>query len=535
VTHYSAETETNLPAAARANEDLRAAHYLRLFLAVFLVLFLCGAGYDASEGVNHYDLAQNIVRTGSIGMERNPSTVYIQGPDGRRYSMHEIGNALTMLPWVAAGNLLSHVAGSRLTLDKADRLSAFLICLNGPLELAGICAVVLWILVRRFGFSSPIAMRTCIALAFGTTLFPYTKLAYDGLLLSALLVGALGCAWAFDEKPRTWLALLGGFFLAFGIITKIPGVFFVPAILWCLAAASWRAHHSWTGIAKVLTAAGAPLVAAVVWLGYYNALRTGHPWLPPVLTGPSASYHTFRGANFFIALAGVLLSPGKSIFFYSPPLLLGVAGWCLMYRVRRTDALLLAGFVLPFFLWQCSWKYWTGDWGWGPRYFLIIVAPLVIPVAFWLNQATRAKRRVWAAILAWGLVIQIAAVWNNWEYRFAVLVDSGHSESQMIWSPRYNLWVDSILNVGRNVERMAGRRAYDVLPGSSPLHTQAVNTVNIWWLNAPFGGRAQACLLAAIMFLVVLDYFLWRSLLVRSGEKASSPLPLSQGRPALAP
>ena len=513
----------------------RAAYYVRFFLAIFLVLFLCGAGYDASEGVNHYDLAQNIVRTGSLGMEHNPSTVFTTGPDGRRYSMHEIGNALTMVPWVMAGNALSRLTGNRLELDKTDRLSAFLICLNGPIELAALCTAFLWILLRRFVFSTTVAVRTCVALAFGTTLFPYSKLAYDGLLLSALLVGALACAWAFEERPRIWLAALCGFLLGYGVITKIPGILFVPAIIWCLGAAAWRATRSRTETAKVLAIAGIPLLAAAVWQGYYNELRTGTAWIPPVLTGQSAAYHTFRGGNFFAALAGVLLSPGKSIFFYSPPLLLGVAGWWLMYRECKRDALLLAGFILPFFLWQCSWRYWTGDWGWGPRYFLLIVAPLMLPAAFWLQNATGAKRVLWAAVLGWGLVIQSAAVWNNWEYRFAVLVHSGHTEAEMIWSPRYNLWVDSILNVGRNIERMAGLRAWDVLPGSSPLHTQAVNTINLWWLNAPIGTRAQIALLAPILFLLFLDLLLWRSVLAGSKSSAAPQTDLPEGHPALAP
>jgi hypothetical protein len=515
--------------------ELSPSRLLRLFMALFLALFLCAAGYDASEGVNHYDLAQNLVRNGTLGMKHTESTVFTRGPDGRMYAMHEIGNALTMVPWIVAGNAVSHLAGKRLKLDKADRLSAFLVCLNGPLELAAMATAFFWILVRRFRVSSAIAMQTCAALAFGTTLFPYSKLAYDGLLLSALLVGALACAWAYEEQPRLWLAALAGCFLGYGVITKIPAVFFIPAITWCLAAASWRAVSSRTELAKVLAAAGLPLLAAAIWQGYYNQLRTGHFWLPPVLTGHSAEYHTFRGAHFFTALAGVLVSPGKSIFLYSPPLLIGIAGWWLMYREHRGQALTLAGFVLPFFLWQCSWKYWTGDWGWGPRYFLIVVAPLMLPAAFWLKRATRARRLVWAAVLAWGFVIQTAAVWNNWEYRFAVLVQSGHTEAEMIWSPRYNLWVDAILNVGRNLERMAGQRAWDALPGSSPLHTQAVNTINVWWLNTPLSPRGQAVLLLGIVLLSLLDFFLWRKLLGNANPKLSIPAPLLDGHPAPVP
>jgi hypothetical protein len=160
---------------------------------------------------------------------------------------------------------------------------------------------------------------------------------------------------------------------------------------------------------------------------------------------------------------------------------------------------------------------------------------MLLPAAFWLKSATRTKRLLWDTVVAWGLVIQAAAVWNSWEHRFAIMVRSGHSEAEMIWSPRYNLWVDSVLNVGRNLERMAGLRAWDIIPGSSPLHTQAVNTINFWWLNTPLGTRGQTALLIGVVLLGLLDLFLWRTLLASPKLRDPIPAAFPERHPGLSP
>lgn len=515
--------------------DPDASVFLRLFVALFLALLLLGAGYDASEGINHYELAQNLLHTGTLGLNNPTSPVFSRGPDGRMYAMHEIGNALGMLPWIRVGNTATKLLNGRVPLDKVDRVSTFLVCLNGPIELAALVTIFFWMLIRYFGIPAGVGLGTSVALGFATMLLQYSKQVYDGMLLSVLLLGALACAMRYAQRPRLWLAALSGLLLGYGVITKIPAVFFIPAILVWLALSAWRASHDRGEVLKALGVACLPLLAAAIWQGYYNHLRTGSMWLPPVLVGRSAVYHSFVGGNFFVALTGVLLSPGKSIFLYSPPLLIGFLGWRAMLRERPREALMLMGFVLPFFIWQCSWNYWTGDWGWGPRYFLIVIAPLFLPAVFWLRDAPSRRRRLWMAVLVWGLVIQVAAVWNNWQYRFAVLVLSGHSEREMIWSPRFNLWVDAVLNVGRNLERMAGWREWDIVPGSSPLHTQAANTVNVWWANTPLASRAQIALLIGIFLLCVVDFLLWKAVSAACSGTRTPGARLSLEVPSVAP
>src|SRR6266545_106220 len=63
---------------------------------------------------------------------------------------------------------------------------------------------------------------------------------------------------------------------------------------------------------------GAPfLVVALL----YNALC----WGSPLATGYAPYFDAYWGENILVGLWGVFLSPGKSLFLYSPPLLLGLA------------------------------------------------------------------------------------------------------------------------------------------------------------------------------------------------------------------
>jgi len=90
-------------------------------------------------------------------------------------------------------------------------------------------------------------------------------------------------------------------------------------------------------------------------------------------------------------LFSLLLSPGKSLFVYSPLLLLALPGTLLLLRRRGCEAILLlalaAGNVALFACWY--------DWGvgvsWGPR-FLVPLVPLLLVVQMpWLEEHVVAR------------------------------------------------------------------------------------------------------------------------------------------------
>jgi hypothetical protein len=81
-------------------------------------------------------------------------------------------------------------------------------------------------------------------------------------------------------------------------------------------------------------------------------------------------------------LFGLLLSPGKSVFLYAPPLLLAFpGGFALWRRGERTIVLVIAGLFLSHLLLYARWGQWPGGGVWGPRFLLPVVAPVMVLAA----------------------------------------------------------------------------------------------------------------------------------------------------------
>ena len=80
--------------------------------------------------------------------------------------------------------------------------------------------------------------------------------------------------------------------------------------------------------------------------------------------------------NPLIGALGLLVSPGKSVLLFSPPLVLALFGWR-RFRAQQPGiaraALLL---IAVHFAVIASLTFWGGDWAWGPRY-MVVTLPLV--------------------------------------------------------------------------------------------------------------------------------------------------------------
>src|SRR6185503_4969652 len=132
------------------------------------------------------------------------------------------------------------------------------------------------------------------------------------------------------------------------------------------------------GAGRSLLAWSAPPLAA---LAAYNTWHFGTPWSSgrdATLTAPWWSADPLAG------LAGLLLSPGRGLFVYSPVLILGVAGLAAGWRRGRPlFAPAAAGVAL--FVAACAFRQvWWGGYCYGPR-MLADLAPLLafglVPVA----------------------------------------------------------------------------------------------------------------------------------------------------------
>ena len=139
-------------------------------------------------------------------------------------------------------------------------------------------------------------------------------------------------------------------------------------------------------------AAALAVMAGAGWVRYGSPLADGY-----------TSGETLNGC-FWDGFRGLILSPGKSVFFDSPPLLLALVG--LPAAARRWPRLTAfsVGTALAHIALYSVWYGWDGGWCWGPR-FLVPIVPLLMPLA--LPVIDRARRRL-GGRMALGLVAVVS-------------------------------------------------------------------------------------------------------------------------------
>ncbi|GAB4552074.1 MAG: hypothetical protein OHK0023_19610 [Anaerolineae bacterium] len=268
---------------------------------------------------------------------------------------------------------------------------------------------VVYLVGRTLGYSERVA--TAVALIFGisTIAFPYSQMLFREPLLSLFGITAYGCAIRFQGQPRQ---RIGWFFAALAMLagaalTKDAGLAFVPIVL-AAAVPSFK-KVQWRRTLPLALISGI-LVAGLTVLRYEDTLgrllntqfvENISKWLPT-------------------ALPAYLISPGFSIWVFSPVLLAGWLGMILLARRgawREVILPLLA--VLGFAVGHAALhgQYWYGGLAWGTR-FLVPITPFLclwlLPVIHTAGADSRSSRRLQVGLSALILIstaVQLVAVW----------------------------------------------------------------------------------------------------------------------------
>jgi hypothetical protein len=95
-------------------------------------------------------------------------------------------------------------------------------------------------------------------------------------------------------------------------------------------------------------------------------------------------------------VAGLIVSPGKSLFIFSPPLVLAALLSARFIQRNSWYGALLAVFVIPQILFHAYFRTWADE-TWGPRRLMNLVPVLVLPLCIAVGSEQRWTR--------WGLIL----------------------------------------------------------------------------------------------------------------------------------
>ncbi|MDQ3367710.1 MAG: hypothetical protein M3680_19990 [Myxococcota bacterium] len=367
---------------------IRGRVHVGLFVLLAGMYVLTGPGrIDIIDGQFRYDVTRNLVEQGSPVVTDGALPPTPIGRDGRRYFLGPAAS-LAGVPLVAVGQLVR---------PTWPPLHEFLFSFTSAFLAAG-AGVLLFMLYELLGVTRRRAVAWTLAVAFGTMMWPLATSAFDQAQQACVVLLAVYAGLQAARRESVRFAALGGFAASVLVSYQEVYIAMVPALgLVCMTPferlVGYLRSRRLRGYAVgFLVGLAALLLFNVYRFGAISAIAP-HTGDVPLLGNP------------VIGALGLLVSPGKSMFLYSPPLLLAIVGWRALYAREATFARAVLLVVGVHFLIIACLAFWAGDWAWGPRY-LVVTLPLVCLALPFVHL----RRPIKISIVALGVVVQVLAI-----------------------------------------------------------------------------------------------------------------------------
>jgi hypothetical protein len=271
-----------------------------------------------------------------------------------------------------------------------------------PLITAG-SAALLYLAVVFLGYRRAVAIGTAVLYGFATFAWEYSKTFFaepaTAFFLFASFVVALyeqrhqdteahnearqGDAGV-SKHHRRGLKLLfvSGMLAALALPIKIHGGLAFPFLgLYAALGGARRPFVSFATLARFL-AWGLGVGAVFVFQAWYQWSLYDNPFLPGYGTGVLSH---FNPKYFWYRLSGLVWSSGRGMIWYAPPLLLLPVGLWLLWRRDWRASLLCIAVTIAHLAFYANLLYWHGGGSWGPRYLVIALPFMVLPLAAFLD------------------------------------------------------------------------------------------------------------------------------------------------------
>ncbi len=386
-----------------------------LFLFLFSIYAATMSGRILyGDEIEKYRVAQSIVDRHEFSFRPTAQRNEV-GVAGRTFSIYELGQTLVEVPFYAAGRL----AFTFFPTADVDWMGQLFVGWLNPL-LTALTAVLLYRMCADLGFRRRTAIVLALVFGLATIAAPYAKGFTREPLLALLLLSSIFALARFQKSSSARWLLLAGMAAGYLVFSKFIHAVVIPCLIGYLLVVIWQQERAnrrnWRDlVAPMLRALFVFLLPAIVFLAaqsLYGMARFGTPFSGIAGTKRNPFdwiLYVMSGARPAEAIVGLLFSPEKSVFLYSPPVLLGVVAWFKWVRTQKKLALLFLALGIVEFASVFTRLDWDGGSWWGPRY-LVQVTPLgVIPIAALENsrRLRRALPMLVALVASAGLFVQI--------------------------------------------------------------------------------------------------------------------------------
>jgi len=412
---------------------------LALFCVLAGIYLLTSGGHTYSyDEETMFGLTESLVERGSLVVPTCGNCTVLRSipmPEGRNYSRYGPVQSLVAIPPYLVGRAL---AGD----DDAARwfTTRFAATLLTALVTAWIGAL-LYATLRRLGATHGAALLTALLYGLGTQAWPRAKTFFADPLTTLLILGGIYCWRRLDNptgadaaaRARAMTGWAAGLGLLCGVSVGVKfgaGIILLP--FGVAGAASlrraWRADGlTPRGLATIAGAGALAVAVPLALVGWYNWARFGSL----TATGYGGrEVGAVQGGDWWAGFSGIVLSPGKSLFVFSPVVILGLLAWWPFARRHLRAALLVGGLIVLHIAFYARVPQWDAGTSWGPRYLDFIVPLCLLPLPWglaWLAGRGRALRLTLGGLagvlVALALVVQLLGVLVNFDTGYNAVTD----------------------------------------------------------------------------------------------------------------
>jgi hypothetical protein len=431
----------------------------RLALGTALIYFaFLPPGIYSVDGNSILAVAESIVTQHNLTV---PAGLGIPGRNGQIYSSWYPLQSLLAVPFVMTSSL-----ATRLLHAPLHFVAAALVGVLPALFTAATVALVALISLQ-LGSTLVAARRASLCFAAGTIAMVYARTFYADPLLSLLV--ASGIYFVFVRTNRT--IFLAAFVALLAVLAKPTGIFLAPAfsayLLWKKTPVRLSLLPALGGVLGVL------LYFVYNFVRFANPLTFGQPWFFSFSAIPQG-------------IAGLLVSPGRGIIWYSPAVLLAIPAIRKAWKTKPIETLLIGGLFLGFLGLHSFYENWHGGWSWGPRYLLPTLPGLMALTG--LLEGRAAKALLYLSFL--GFLVNAPTLISFYERYYAEANEQGITDSQLYWSPARAPFLHAWGAASREI---ADARSQDVrelfhqrnAPSETIASSRALRIVALWWWMLP--------------------------------------------------
>lgn len=467
------------------NQDLRMSLALGMGVGIIYLAFLPPNIY-AVDGNGMLAVAESLVTKHNFSV---PPSLGNLGRDGYYYSKWYPLLPILAVPFVAIGLALGHLLGL------PEHYVAAVCALILPILLTAGTTSFVALLALRLGSGRRGAYLAALSFAFGTIALVYVRSFYAEPLLAFLIIASL----YFVLGKTKWEIISASVFAGLAVVAKPPGIIVGPILSAYLLIKRRR-----------LAIACFPLVGTSIFAilyGVYNYAQFGNPlsfgqgsWVydaaSKVITTPARP----SGLRLEEGILGLLLSPGRGLLWYCPPVILAIIGLRKAIRAKALEALTIVTLFLGYLLIHSGADWWGGGWAWGPRYLLPVLPGLLALTGLLGKQ----WRKVLLTLTVIGFLVNAPTLVSFFERYFVEANEQGVSTEELLWSPSHSPLVHGWGVAYRQLSDALGSDVKDLIrqAGISEERGQMLRVVAVWWWMLPAAGISR-WFGAALAFLLV--------------------------------